>query len=131
MARDASHISDSEWRVMEVLWQQGPCTTTQVLEALADTGWSRNTVATFLTRLEQKGFLTALDTSPRQYSPAVTRQEGLTRENQSFLHRVYHGSVGMLLASFIQDAQLSDRDAQQLHQLLDEAQARRDKEGSP
>ncbi len=128
MKQPDARISDAEWTVMEVLWAKGPQTTAQVCAALAGTGWSRNTVATFLTRLEQKGYLESLPGSPRQYGPLVQRQDCLSRENRSFLQRMYHGSVGLLLASFMKENTLSPQDAQELRQLLDEAQRRQQEE---
>lgn len=130
MGEGNARISDAEWSVMEVIWASGPQTTAQVCAALENTGWSRNTVATFLTRLEQKGYLQALPRSPRQYAALVQREDCLSRENRNFLQRMYHGSVGLLLASFMKENTLSPQDAQQLRQLLDEAE-RRQKEDAP
>ena len=129
MAKDEPRISDAEWKVMEILWQQGPCTTARVWEAVADTGWSRNTVATFLTRLEQKGYLEALPGTPRQYAPLADRQACLAAENRSFVQRVYHGSVGMLLAAFLKESPLNTDEADQLRKMLDEAEARQKEAG--
>ena len=129
MAKDNARISDAEWKVMEVLWQQGPCTTARVWEAVADTGWSRNTVATFLTRLEQKGYLKALPGTPRQYAARADREACLSRENRSFVQRVYHGSVGMLLAAFLKESPLAPDEADQLRKMLDEAEARQKEDG--
>lgn len=45
-------LTDREWKVMEALWQGGPQTLGEVLARLAeDTGWSRTTVHTYLTRM--------------------------------------------------------------------------------
>ena len=44
-------ISDSEWKVMEILWEKGAATQSEVMDALTE-GWNKNTVYTFLSRLE-------------------------------------------------------------------------------
>ena len=50
-----ARLTDSEWKVMEALWQGGPQTLGEVLARLAeDTGWSRTTVHTYLTRMMAK-----------------------------------------------------------------------------
>ena len=50
------NLSDSEWKLMNHLWQSAPRTITELTAALkAETGWSKNTVITMLGRLEAKG----------------------------------------------------------------------------
>ena len=51
-------ISDSEWKVMEILWEKGAATQSEVMDALTE-GWNKNTVYTFLSRLEHKGLVAA------------------------------------------------------------------------
>ena len=51
-------ISDSEWKVMEILWEKGTATQGEVMDALTE-GWNKNTVYTFLSRLEHKGLVAA------------------------------------------------------------------------
>ena len=51
-------ISDSEWKVMEILWEKGTATQSEVMDALTE-GWNKNTVYTFLSRLEHKGLVVA------------------------------------------------------------------------
>lgn len=64
-----ARLTDSEWKVMEALWQGGPQTLGEVLARLAeDTGWSRTTVHTYLTRMMAKGLVAADAQSPRRYS---------------------------------------------------------------
>ena len=48
-------LSNSEWKLMNRLWQTSPMTITELTAALReDTGWSKNTVITMLSRLEGK-----------------------------------------------------------------------------
>ena len=48
-------LSNSEWKLMNRLWQASPMTITELTAALReDTGWSKNTVITMLSRLEGK-----------------------------------------------------------------------------
>ena len=51
-------ISDSEWKVMEILWEKGAATQSEVMDVLTE-GWNKNTVYTFLSRLEHKGLVAA------------------------------------------------------------------------
>ena len=50
------NLSDSEWKLMNRLWEQSPRTIMELTASLKeDTGWSKNTVITMLARLEAKG----------------------------------------------------------------------------
>ena len=49
-------LSNSEWKLMRRLWDRAPSTITELTAALREeTGWSKNTVITMLSRLEAKG----------------------------------------------------------------------------
>ena len=59
-------LTDSEWKVLEALWAGGPQHLGQILGALApETGWSRTTVHTYLTRMAAKGLVSMDQSSPR------------------------------------------------------------------
>ena len=46
-------LSNSEWKLMNRLWQDAPMTITELTAALKeDTGWTKNTIITMLSRLE-------------------------------------------------------------------------------
>ena len=85
-------LTDSEWKVLNALWAGGPQTLGQVLERLeGDTGWSRTTVHTYLTRMMGKGLVSADEHSPRRYSAAVTLEECAAQEERSLMDRAYGG----------------------------------------
>ena len=52
-------LSDGEWKLMNRLWEHAPRTITELTAALREeTGWSKNTIITMLSRLEAKGAVT-------------------------------------------------------------------------
>ncbi|MFR6379836.1 MAG: BlaI/MecI/CopY family transcriptional regulator [Evtepia sp.] len=58
-------LTDNEWAILEVLWADGPCELGDLVSALAPTHpWRRNTVHTYLTRMESKG-LVAIEAGAR------------------------------------------------------------------
>lgn len=116
------NINDSEWRVLTVLWDRGGATLGQVVEALREeTGWSRNTVLTYLTRMEKKG-LVVIDKEPypHRYRAAVEQADCQARQRRDFLERVYRGSAGDLVAAFLKEEKLSVEDRDRLRRMLDE-----------
>ena len=92
------NLSDSEWKLMNHLWARSPQTITELTAVLrAETGWSKNTVITMLSRLETKG---AVRYEPggraRRYFPSVQREDAALAETESFLSKVYGGSLGLM-----------------------------------
>ncbi|MBS6961814.1 MAG: BlaI/MecI/CopY family transcriptional regulator, partial [Roseburia sp.] len=52
------------------------------------------------------------------YTPLVQKDEYLDHESSSFLKRFYNGSLSTMLANFIEKDQLSDREIENLQELL-------------
>ncbi len=116
-----AEISDREWTVLAVLWDSGAATLAEVTEALrASTGWSRNTVLTYLTRMEAKG-LVSIDREgrPRRYRASLSREDCQARARGSFLQNVYRGSTGDLVAAFLKERPISAQEREELRRLLD------------
>lgn len=110
-------ISDSEWKVMEILWEKGTATQSEVTDALTE-GWNKNTVYTFLSRLEHKG-LVAAEGSPKRYAAVIGREECVRQEEEGFLNKVYHGSAGKLVAAFVEEGRLTEKEKEMLKRLLE------------
>ncbi|WP_113960902.1 BlaI/MecI/CopY family transcriptional regulator [Roseimicrobium gellanilyticum] len=116
-------VSNSEWTVMEYLWEESPQTAAEVIAGLREsTGWAPNTVRTLLTRLVEKGALRAKDNEAgvREYAPAVKRDAVVRAESKTFLQRVFRGAEKTLLAHFAANARLTPEEVKELKRLLDE-----------
>jgi len=115
-------LSEREWLVLRALWDIGAAELGELTEALRqDTGWSRNTVHTYLTRMETKG-LVRIDKEayPHIYRAAVDRLTCQAWERHSFLHRVYDGAAGDMVAAFLREGPITARERDRLRLLLDE-----------
>ncbi len=122
------HLSDGEWKLMKVLWQQSPRTLGALVAALAPTtGWSKATVFMMLKRLIAKGAVT-LDESGKyqQYSAAVSYAEVEPEETASFLTKVYGGSVGLMISNLVGRGALSEQEIRELKAILDAAEQQED-----
>lgn len=119
--KPALKISASEWEVLDAVWECAPATSPQIYERLADKQeWHIKTVNTFLARLVEKGIL-AVERNGRAniYTPLLTRQECVKKESESFLKRVFRGASKPLLVHFCENAELSEREIEELQQLLE------------
>ncbi len=115
-------LSEREWQVLNVLWEQGGANLGDVVDALRpDTGWSRNTVLTYLTRMEAKGLVTIdKDVFPHVYRAAMDRDACRAMERRSFLRRVYQGAAGELVTAFLKEETITPKEREELKKLLDE-----------
>ena len=104
-----TNLSEREWTVLTALWDSGGAALGDLTEALRpETGWSRNTVLTYLTRMEAKGLVTIdKEVNPHIYRAALDRAACQTLERRSFLQRVYRGSAGDLVAAFLKEEGMS------------------------
>jgi BlaI family penicillinase repressor len=117
-------ISESEWKVMKVLWGRSPLAAMEIVEALADTeDWHPNTVKTLLSRLHKKK---ALGVEKHKnlylYRPIVSEADCVRTESESFLHRVFGGAVKPLLLHFVEKQRLSSQDLDDLRKVLRQKQ---------
>jgi predicted transcriptional regulator len=114
-------ISEAESRVMEVLWQQSPQTSEEIVAALAEpTGWHEKTIRTLINRLLGKGAVDAQKDGRRYlYSPRLRRADWQQQESRSLLDRVFGGKVAPLLAHFSQHENLTDKDVAELRKLIE------------
>src|SRR5687768_11428545 len=95
-------ISDAEWEVMKVVWDQGPLTAGDVVRQLSDSrgaaepAWAPRTIKTLLSRLVAKRAVevkTADGGKKFLYRARVSREECVRQESRSFISRVFDGSV--------------------------------------
>lgn len=112
-------FTDRELDIMLVLWEQGPCTVTQVRDALAD-DLARNTVLTILTILCRKGYA-GRDESERthRYYALVAREAAGESAAGRLIRRLFGGSPSLLLTEIIQHRGLSDADLRELRDIID------------
>lgn len=111
-------ISDSEWKIMEILWEKGTATQSDIMDGL-DVKWSKNTVYTFLSRLEHKCMVESSG-SPKEFRAAVKREDCVEQEQESFLNKIYHGSAGKMVTAFVEEGKLTAEEVEELKRLLKE-----------
>ncbi|WP_419025022.1 BlaI/MecI/CopY family transcriptional regulator [Emergencia sp.] len=115
-------LSEAELTVLTVLWDGDGFNLGQVVDQLKPiTGWSRNTVHTYLTRMEGKG-LVIIDRSrdPHRYRAGVSRENCAKNERRNLLEKVYGGAAGDLVAAFLKESKITEEERDALKKLLDE-----------
>lgn len=114
-------LTEAEWSVLETLWSEKEMALGEITKALAPVnGWSKNTVHTYLTRMESKGLVRINRTRLKPYSAAVSREECAQHEREELLTKVYGGATGDLIAAFLKESTLTHKEAERLRKMLDE-----------
>jgi predicted transcriptional regulator len=105
---------------MDVLWQKGPCTVQQVLEALTDKpSLAYNSVLTTIRVLERKGYLEhSKDGRAHIYAPLVERQEASRTEIGHLVSRFFKNSKDLLVLNILEDRGLEEDEIRRLRELL-------------
>ena len=115
------NLSDNEWKLMGRLWERSPRTITELTADLREeTGWSKNTIITMLSRLEAKGAVRHEEGArAKAYYPAVDRETAARAETESFLGKVYGGSLGLLVSAMVESRALTEEDLAELSAILE------------
>ena len=121
---DDINLTNSEWYVLDCLWERSPMTVMELVAALGDRlGWAKSTTITTLRRMEDKGLIHCnLEGRAKHYAPAVQRDQAARGETRSFLDKVYQGSVGLMVSALAQDKALSKAEIDELYEILRRAE---------
>ena len=113
-------ISETEWEIMKVCWEKFPVTAQEIIDALSiSDDWHPKTVKTLLNRLVKKRALGFKKQGRAyQYEPLVAEKDCVAAESESFLDRVFGGSLHPLLAHFVGTRKLSPVEISELKRLL-------------
>ena len=123
MARKKSpHFTDAELRLMEVLWNKGSATVSDVLEGLkTKPALAYSTVITTLRILETKGYVShTKEGRAFTYQPLIGRDEARQSAITHLLQRLFEGSPELLVTSLFEDRKISAAEMKRLRALIEE-----------
>lgn len=113
-------LTEAELPLMEVLWQRGPSTVQQVLDALpGDRLLAYNSVLTIIRILEKKGYVAhAKDGRAHVFMPVVERSDATRSEVRHLVQRLFRDSHELLVLNILEDSGLNADELQRLKQYL-------------
>lgn len=116
-------LFDSEWKVMEVLWQQNDQTAKAVSLHLAQSaGWNKNTTYTVIKKCIDKGAIERREPNFVCHA-AITKRQVQKEEADSLVDKVFGGSAELLFASILSDRSLSKDELARLRALVEAQEA--------
>ncbi len=116
MTQELPTLGELEIRVLQLVWQQQPCTERQISDMVQkERAVRRTTVLKTMQRLEAKGLLARSEgEGPIRYRAAVAQERLLPTLVGRFVEHVLGGSAEPLVAYFGNSRKLSAKDLETL-----------------
>jgi len=119
--RTSETLTEAELRIMQVLWQNGPGSVQQILDALpAKPVLAYNTVLTTIRILEKKGYVGHdKDGRAHIFRPLVERHEASRSEIRHLVSRFFRNSHEDLVLNILEDRGIAPDELERLRKMLE------------
>jgi BlaI family penicillinase repressor len=114
-------LTEAELRIMNVLWDKGPATVHDVLQALpAKPNLAYNSVLTIIRILETKGYVKHVkDKRAHIYMPKIGREDATRFEVRHLISRFFGDSHERLLLNILEESSIDAEELARMRQLLE------------
>jgi BlaI family penicillinase repressor len=121
--KTVAELTEAEWEIMQVVWEQGPCAAGTVQEALVATrDWCYATVKLTMDRMAGKGFLKIERIRNLQlFHSCISEVEARQGELRKMLARAFGGALTPMLKFLIEHEGLSKDEAAELREFVNKA----------
>ena len=109
-------ISEAEHEVMKIVWKNHPIPGMDIIKELMNkTDWKPSTIKTFITRLLKKRAL-GYEKFGRgyRYYPLIEEADFVKSQSRLFLDRIFGGSLKPMLATMVENDDLTLEDVEDL-----------------
>jgi len=123
-------LTEAEWDIIEVVWEQEPCAAPTVQEELAARKkWTYSTVKTLMDRMVAKGQLTTERIRNLMlYRSAISQRDAQRGELMRTVKRAFGGAFTPMMQFMLDDNTLSHRELEDLGEMI-RKKRRREKPG--
>jgi len=112
-------LAERESEVMQVLWDSGASTVSEVREKLRDV-LAYTTVLTILRKLEAKGYVGHEESGrAHRYSARIAREAARRSALRDLAKRLFKGSSELLLVHLVEDQGVTEPQATRIRELLE------------
>jgi len=114
-------LTETEWQIMNCLWERHPATARGIAERLPERiKWAYTTIRTLLARLAQKGAVREYkEGNTSLYEPLLTRDNARRSALKTLVNQAFDGAFGPLLHFLVNDQSLSPQQRKELTQALE------------
>ena len=114
-------LNNSEWQIMNALWERHPATAREVSERLPeDNRWAYTTIKTMLTRLVAKSAVSERKRANTSvYEPLITRNRARKSAVASLIDHAFDGAVEPFLGFVAKNSKLSEEQRRELLEAIE------------
>ena len=122
-------VTDAEVVILQQLWDEAPLAAQDIIERLGRHGTVHpKTIKTLINRLLNKGALRYKEDNRKYlYMPVVKKTDFYRFKTEAFLNKFFDGQVSPLVSFFSSQKKLSEKEIEELKQLVDKLEADNDK----
>lgn len=111
-------IFESEYKFACIVWEKEPVSVKELIQLCnEELEWKRTTTYTVLKRLCERGILKNEDGI---VNSLYTKEQIQYSESRQFLDKTFEGSLPEFMAAFLKGEKISDKEIQELRQMLDD-----------
>lgn len=112
-------LADGEYKFANLVWENEPINSTVLAKrALEQLGWKKATTYTVLRKLCEKGILI----NDHAIVTALVKKEEIQKyESIALLEKSFDNSLPAFVAAFLKDKKLTQKEAQEIQKMIDEA----------
>ena len=132
MAKEEAAPSESEWMIMEVLWEAPmSLTSSEIIQKLQkNKDMAPKMVRVLLNRLCRKNLVVYTldpdDARVYHYSPVKKKEECLRERTRKFTESYFSGNGVYAVAAFLQNVALTEEQMQELREILNTGRGEKD-----
>ena len=122
MPRQTRTVTETEFAILNVLWDHGPTTVREIVEAI----YARHThslhasVKSLLERLADKGFVACQRRgAAHRFSATVERETFVAQQLQLLADNNFGGSLTPLLMTLVDNVKLSRKDREAIRKIIE------------
>ena len=122
MMREAKTVTETEFAILDVLWEQGPTTVRSIVEAVygEHTHSLHAGVKSLLERLATKGFVDCQrQGAAHLFSTTVDRKSFVAQQLQVLADSNFGGSLTPLLLTLVDNVRLNRKDREAIRKIID------------
>ncbi|QQS46029.1 MAG: BlaI/MecI/CopY family transcriptional regulator [Acidobacteriota bacterium] len=120
--RKSPTLTEVELELMDVLWEKGRATVSEIVEALPDERLAYSSVLTMMRILEQKGYVEhEKEGRAFVYRPVVDRQQAQKSVIGYLLKRFFNNSPELLVVNLLETEELGPAEIEKLKEMIDKA----------
>jgi BlaI family penicillinase repressor len=122
MGKNELDLFESEWAILQAVWEREPCAAPDVQERLADQKkWAYTTVKTMMDRMVKRDLLSVEKIrNLNLYRSKVTRKQARKSEITRTVKRAFAGAITPMMQFLVENEDLPDAEIDQLEKLIQE-----------